>query len=377
MTFRGEAGDGFGLVDHHCHGVVLRDLDRLEFESMLNEAAGPSPLGTSFFDSMAGLAVRRWCAPVLDLEPHASPDDYMTRRRELGIVEVSRRLLRATNTEDFLVDTGFAPGATGPAELADLAGGRPHEILRLESLVEDLLASGVAASDVPERVIEALRETSAVAAKSIAAYRTGLALPAAAPGKADVVRALAACRPESDGSYRIVSAAVHAWLAWTAIEAELPLQFHVGYGDSDVDLSRGDPLLLTDFLRATEARTTPVLLLHNYPFHRKAGYLAQVFAHVFMDVGLATHNTGALSETVIRESLELVPFGKMLYSSDAFGLPELYLLAALLFRRGLARTLDTLVAAGEATAADTGRISALILSQNARRIYRLDPESAV
>jgi len=135
-------------------------------------------------------------------------------------------------------------------------------------------------------------------------------------------------------------------------------------------------LLLTGFLRATEDRGVPVLLLHNYPFHRHAGYLAQVFEHVFMDVGLATHNTGTLSDAVIRESLELVPFGKMLYSSDAFGLPELYHLAALLFRRGLAKVLDGLVSAGEATASDAERISALILNQNARRVYRLDPPGA-
>jgi len=36
----------------------------------------------------------------------------------------------------------------------------------------------------------------------------------------------------------------------------------------------------------------PILLLHNYPFHREAAYLAQVFEHVFVDVGLATHNAG-------------------------------------------------------------------------------------
>jgi uncharacterized protein len=365
-----------GLVDHHCHGIVLRDLDRVGFESMLNEATRPSPLGTSLFDSMLGLAVRRWCAPVIDLEPFATPDDYLVRRGELGIEEVARRLLRSTNTAELLVDTGFASGATGPAELAELAGGRAHEIIRLESVAQDLLASGLRADAVPERVVETLQGTSAVAAKSIAAYRTGLALPDTKPTIDSVVHALEDCRPGPGGSYRIVSAAVHGWLAWTAIETGLPLQFHVGYGDSDADLSRGDPLLLTGFLRATEDTGIPVMLLHNYPFHRNAGYLAQVFEHVFMDVGLATHNAGALSAAVIRESMELVPFGKMLYSSDAFGLPELYFLAALLFRRGLARVLDDLVAAGEATTTDADRIVALVLSQNARRVYRLSPASA-
>ena len=30
------------LVDHHCHGLVRRDLDRPGFEAMLTEAAGPA-----------------------------------------------------------------------------------------------------------------------------------------------------------------------------------------------------------------------------------------------------------------------------------------------------------------------------------------------
>jgi predicted TIM-barrel fold metal-dependent hydrolase len=364
-----------GLVDHHCHGIVLRDLDRATFESMLNEATRPSPLGTSLFESMAGLAVRRWCAPVLDLEPLATAEEYLSRRQELGIDEVARRLLRATNTDDFLVDTGFAPGAIDPATLADLAGGRGHEIVRLESLAQDLLAAGTSPPDVPERLVHALHESSAIAAKSVAAYRSGLALPDVKPTLDRVIQALAQCGRGPDGSPRLADPEVHAWLAWTAIEAGLPVQFHVGYGDSDIDLHQGDPLLLTGFLRATEERGVPMLLLHNYPFHRHAGYLAQVFEHVFMDVGLATHNTGALSAAVIRESLELVPFAKMLYSSDAFGLPELYFLAALLFRRGLAAVLDGLVEDGEAAADDADRITGLVLAGNARRVYRLGPAS--
>ena len=65
-----------------------------------------------------------------------------------------------------------------------------------------------------------------------------------------------------------------------------------------------------------------MLLLHNYPFQRNAAYLAQVFGHVFVDTGLAVHNTGALSQTLIRETLELVPFGKLLFSSMRMGSPS-------------------------------------------------------
>jgi hypothetical protein len=180
------------------------------------------------------------------------------------------------------------------------------------------------------------------------------------------VRALA----DADGA-RLVDRTVIAWLAHTAVELELPLQFHVGYGDADLDLLACDPLRLTAFLRATQERGVPVLLLHNWPFHRQAAYLAQVFDHVFMDLGLTTHNTGALSTGVLRETLEIVPFGKLLFSSDAYGLAELYLLGALLFRRSLSTVLGELVTAGEASAEDAAHVARLVGHENARRAYAL------
>lgn len=360
------------FVDHHCHGVLLRDVDRHGFESLLNEADGPSPLGTTFFESMAGLAVRRWCAPVLDLEPNAPADAYMARRGELGAHEVAQRMLHAATLSDLLVDTGLAAdGLTTLDELALVSGARCHQIVRLESLVEDLLCGGTAAADVPSYVADGLSTTTAVGAKSIAAYRSGLALPATEPRHADVRRALSAMSPGSDGRYRVAHPDVSGWLAWAAIGARLPLQLHVGYGDSDIRLHECDPLLLTEFLRATRERAVPVLLLHNYPFHRQAAYLAQVFAHVFLDVGLAVHNTGALSTAVLREAMEVAPFGKLLYSSDGFGLPELHYLGSRLFRRALRIVLEGLVSDGEATLTDAERIVALVGAENARRVYRL------
>jgi uncharacterized protein len=363
---------GGALVDHHCHGLVRRELDRAAFESLMNEGGAPGALGTTFFDSMLGLAVRRWCAPVLGLEPLAEPDVYLQRRAELGSIEVDRRLVAAAGIADFVVDTGFEPEPIcSPAELAALCGGQSHEVVRLEAVGQALLAEGVAASDFGERLAEALTSSDAVGAKSIAAYRVGLDLPGAKPSQDEVVAALAEVQPERDGTFRIAHPVVNGFLAWTAVEVGLPLQFHVGYGDSDVDLLDCDPLRLTRFLRATQDRGVPVLLLHNYPFHRNAGYLAQVFDHVFMDVSLTVHNTGVLSRDIIRESLELVPFGKLLFASDAFGLSELYYLGARLFRVGLSATLGRLVDTGEMTDADAERVATLIGSDNARRAYRL------
>jgi predicted TIM-barrel fold metal-dependent hydrolase len=367
VTF--ESPDRLGrLTDHHAHGLVTTDLDRDRFEALLNEAPRPSPLGVSLFDSMLGLAVRRHCAPGLDLEPLASADAYLDRRRELGAAEVNRRLLAASGIGTLLVDTGIdgpdGRALTTPAELAELTGGEAYEVVRLERLLEEVLRAGT--DDVPGAVVDRLRRSGAVAAKSIAAYRVGLDLPSGKPGSAELAAALRDVDPR-----RVADRTVSGWLAHTALESGLPVQFHTGYGDPDLDLLTADPLYLTPFLRETEELGVPVLLLHTYPFHRHAAYLAQVFDHVFMDLGLAVHNTGALSTGPIRETLELVPFGKLLFSTDAYGLAELYLLGSVLFRRGFGSVVDDLVTAGEMAEDDATRLAALVARENAARAYSL------
>jgi predicted TIM-barrel fold metal-dependent hydrolase len=359
------------LVDHHCHGLVTRDLDRTGFEGLLNEGnVGTS--GITLFDSMLGIAIRRWCGPLLDLDAQVSPDAYVARRAELGAADVNARLVSVTGVSDFVVDTGFVPEPIcEPADLAELGGGLAHEVIRLETTAESLLADGVSPDAFADRLVVRLRESGAVGAKSIAAYRIGLGLPSTKPTDDELVAALREVASSEADRVRLAHPVVNAYLAWTAIEQGMPLQFHAGYGDNDVDLLDCDPLRLTPFLRATQEYGVPVLLLHNYPFHRHAAYLAQVFDHVYMDVGLAVHNTGAFSDAVIREALELVPFGKMLYSSDAFGLAELYYLGSLLFRRGLSAALERLVNGGDLAMPEAERIAAMIGGDNARRVYGL------
>jgi hypothetical protein len=355
------------LVDHHCHGLVTRDLDRAGFEELLTEADTVSPLGTSLFDSSIGLAVRRWCAPVLDLPAHVPADEYLARRAELGAAEVNRRFLRAAGIDTFLVDDGFrADELTTVDELGALAGARAERIIRLEAVAEEVLGrtDGTGFPDALRAELAA-QAVHAVGCKSIVAYRFGLDLAGERPTDKQV--RFAAQAWEASGRKRLAHPVLHRFLIWTGIDLGLPVQFHVGYGDRDLDLHKADPLLLTDLLRATESAGVPILLLHNYPFQRNAAYLAQVFSHVFVDVGLATHNAGFRAGTILAELLELAPFGKVLFSSDAFGLAECYHLGSLLFRRAL----EDFLRAGEVPSADADRIVGLIGRENAERVYQL------
>ena len=365
------------LVDHHCHGVLRRGVDRTAFEEMLTEARYTGDFGGSLFDSQIGFAIRRWCAPVLDLAPGVDPHSYLDRREELGPDEVTRRFLSAAGLGALCIDTGYLPEPLlSPVELGTAAGAAAYNVVRLETAAERVVRSGTSAAEFADAVRMQLAEETktAVAVKSIAAYRVGLALGGSRPTDAEVAGAagrwLAAI--DAGSPVRLADELLHRFLIWCGIDAQMPIQAHVGYGDADITLHRSDPSLLTDLLRALQPTGVPVILLHNYPFHRQAGYLAQVFPNVFIDVSLATHNVGWRAGALIAETLELAPFGKVLYASDAFGLPELYYLGSVLFRRGLARVLHEGLDEESWNHADADRIAHLIGVENACRVYGIE-----
>ncbi|GGY07783.1 amidohydrolase family protein [Streptomyces djakartensis] len=370
-----EALDALGLVDHHCHGTVSADLDRAAFEPLLTE--GDAWPGVSPFDSPVGVAVRRHCAPLLDLPRHAPADEYLARRLELGWREVHRRFLRAAGTDVFCVDTGYCPGRlTAPREVADAAGGSAHEVVRLESVAESVREAGVEpdayADAFRAAALDAVRRPGVVAVKSVAAYRTGFDLNPARPSDAVVTGAARHWLPAGG---RLDDPVLVRHLLWTAVDLGLPLQLHTGFGDSDIRLHRADPALLTDWLHLT-AGTIPVLLLHCWPHHRQAAYLATVFEHVYFDVGLTLHHVGpARAGAVLAEALEITPFRKLLYSSDAYGVAEFYHLGALAFRQGLAELLQGRVDADELSARDALRFARWAGRDNAVRVYRLPDDS--
>lgn len=179
------------LVDHHCHGVVRGGLGLGSFESYLTESAAPAAPGTTFFDTQTGFAVRRWCPPLLGLEPHCPPARYLARRRELGAYEARRLLLRGTGIGTYLVDTGLPGDLTRPDELASAGSGTAREIVRLELLAERAADVSGTADAFVARVAEAVHTAARTAAgfKSVAAYRYGLALAPESPAPGEVRRA--------------------------------------------------------------------------------------------------------------------------------------------------------------------------------------------
>ncbi|MGP3919467.1 amidohydrolase family protein [Nonomuraea sp. 10N515B] len=379
------------LVDHHCHGVRRDDLTRAQFELLIHEGGSAAPPGTTHFDTPFGLAIRRWCAPLLDLEPHAPPAVYLARRAELGAAEVNSRLLAAAGVVAFLVDTGSEDAdLLSAAEIGRYGGAAADELVRIEQIEHDVAETAELAVDYLDNLGEELtaRAARAVGLKTVMAGLCGLDFDPARPSRGSVIAA--ANRRLADPKQPLTDPVLLRHLLWNAIEVArergLPVQFHTGLGGvpglgvggaarfgggAGADLHRTDPARLSTFIAGLQPAGVPVILLHCHPFHRQAAYLAGRYPHVYVDVGLALPHTAAASARVMEELLELAPFHKLLFSSGCRGAAESCLLGALYYRQALGAALAARVGAGEWSAADAAKIAHMIGSGNARRIYRL------
>jgi predicted TIM-barrel fold metal-dependent hydrolase len=375
--------DDRALVDHHCHGVISHDLTADRLERWISESYLPAAGGCSYWDTPLGALIRAHCAPLLDLDPFVPPVRYVERRLELGFEEVNRRLVGASGVRAFLIDTGIREPALCGVQWFQSAVPRAvvREVVRLERIVEEMVSAGVDANDYPDAVGIAVERAlrGAAAAKTVVAYRWGLELEPSAPSQGDVIDAASrwvATRPQQ---WRLTDPVLLRHLVWVGIEAvrerRIPMQVHSGFGDPDLTLHRTDPSLLTPLLRATQPLGVAIMLLHCYPYHRQAGYLAAMFPHVYVDVGLALNHAGPSAPRVLAELMELAPFHKQLYSSDAVGLAELHYLGARLFRRSLAQVLEGWLTHGDIDADGAERIAMQLGWRNAQRVYDLNLEA--
>jgi predicted TIM-barrel fold metal-dependent hydrolase len=372
------------VVDNHCHGV-MRD-QAFENITAWRRAFTESVDSGMPRDHVATTALYRrliqTLAAFFDCEPEEEP--VFAARSEKDGRELASELLRAANVDTLLLDTGFPPPAEvlPVPELGELGGCRVEPMLRLEVLMEDLLVEHDSLLDTEEDLAAALygvRDQGYVALKSIAAYRTGLDIRECPREEAedsfhDYKRAAEA------GSVRLVhkpllDTLLHVAFAQAARQ-EVPVQFHVGYGDADTDLLLGNPLFLRQVLQRSDYRGMPVVLLHEcYPYTRQGGYLAAVYENVYLDLSYGIPLLGygeMLSFT--RQALGVAPSSKLMYSSDGIGVPELHWISAIDGRRALGQALGEMVSHGELALPEVEAIGESVLRGNAMRLYGLQAD---
>ncbi len=364
------------IIDQHAHNVLKP------------EAAAELPLAAAFTEAQDPELIRRHAPQTLCfrrslrdlatlLSCEATEEAIGARRTELGLEALTALCLRSANLAALLLDDGFLPDKIQPVEWH--ARFVPsHRILRLETLAEQLLIRCRSFTDFVEAFRASLDPppTGVVALKSIAAYRSGLAIGPVSVGLAQK-RFLALKSGLAEVSLpRLTDKPLIDFLLHQALELanrhEMPVQFHTGFGDPDLDLRLANPLHLRPILEEPRFARVPIVLLHLYPFVREGGYLAAVYPRVFADFGLAVPllSVAGMRHT-IRSLLELTPTSKILYSSDAHLIPELFYLGARWGRFVLGEILKEAIRDGDLSAVQADEVAQGLLHNNARILYRL------
>jgi uncharacterized protein len=369
------------VVDNHCHGIFrTQRFDELEgWRRAFTESADPGMpqdhvAATAFYRRLI-----RALAGFFGCEPHELA--VLATRKERDTTGLAGALLRAANIETLLLDTGYPPPerVMPRDELAKLGDCRVEPVLRLETLMERLLSEHSSLAEVKEALAAALddvRGRGYVALKSIVAYRTGLDIREWTGEEAEdslgEFRRSAGEGPARLAHKPLLDTLLHAAFA-EAARQEVPVQFHVGYGDADTDLLLGNPLHLRAVLQRSEYRGMPVVLLHEcYPYTREGGYLAAIYENAYLDLsyGIPFLGYGELL-SFTREALGVAPISKLLYSSDGIGVPELHWMGAIDGRHVLGLALEELVAHDELSIPEAEAAGESILRGNAIRLYGL------
>ncbi|MFL5804401.1 MAG: amidohydrolase family protein [Roseiflexaceae bacterium] len=366
------------IVDHHCHTLRRPGpaLDGGTFRGFFSESTDPA-MAPHIGRAVFYMRMLRDVATLLGCEPRE--DALLALRAATPPEEYTRRLFDLCNFRTLLVDTGFRTADSYDLpELSALVGCPAATILRLETLMEELIAASSTFAQVEEGLRDAVRTARArgiVGLKSIAAYRGGLHVERRTFDEAAAAFPALSETARRAGRVRLSERSVLDYLLRAALEEaaaqELPVQFHVAFGDDDADLRSANPLHLRALLTDPAFRRTPFVLLHCYPYIREAGYLASLYAHVFIDVSLAVPLTAHGCTAAFAEALELAPVSKLLFATDAHSVPELFFAGALHGRRGLAQALDRLIAEDILSAAQAEQAALDILARNADRLYHL------
>src|SRR5829696_5110681 len=383
------------VVDVHAHPFLNRGSITAEQFTDLTAFGGGSRQymeqgGVEFTDEVRDelLTGKRWTLyhrrMIRDLAHFfgTEPDvDAVVEARnkavEAGYNDYVKRLCADAGIETIVFDFGMPlpilPMAAVKAEV-------PIEIVpvfRIEPLIAELLKTGIGWSEFKQRFDEtcdnALRNKGYRGLKSIIAYRTGLDVSPLSRTPDQGLQALDAIRRGlGGGSMKKLRDHLLCRALELCMEHDVPMQIHTGMGDFEVNLVLCRPGYLMDLLRFPAYRGCRVLLVHTgYPYHREAAYMANVLPRVYCDLSEGIPFAGNAAWDILRGVLAMAPLTKICYGSDGYKVPEIMYTSAKLGKQAVASVLAELVSDGMLTQCDAEAAARLILSGNARELYRL------
>ncbi len=364
-------------IDQHAHNLLKPEaLANYPYAAAFTEGHHDSNIIN--YHARQTLFYRRSLRDIADLlkcEPQES--DILTQRDNLGLENLTKVCFSAANLDAILLDDGFLPEEILPWQWHQQFVS-VWRLLRIEDVAQNLIPQVNSFDEFWSRFRAEIDPPppEVVGFKSIAAYRTGLDIQpvnlAVVKSQFNALKQTTGEKPPHLHDKSLIDFLVMETLE-VAAKHQIPIQFHTGFGDPDLDLRQSNPLHLRFLLEDNRFCNAPIVLLHaSYPYMREAGYLASVYANIYIDFSLAIPSlTCAGMLSVVKQLMELAPISKLMYASDAHMIPDLYYLGAFRGRKILGQVLDDAVQDGDLIVKEAESIAVAILRKNARQLYHL------
>ena len=382
-------------VDVHCHPfrnagamTVERFVDAFSFSGggVPFMVEGGLPHDQALIDEVQGVrrnalyhryAIRQLahffdCAPTLEevvAARNAASENY---------TDYVGKLYGACGLTTLVADFGYPLPAVDVAAFKAETATQVIPIYRIEPLIVELLAADIGWSEFKQRydetIADAVQKHGFYGLKSVIAYRTGLDISPLSRTPDQGLQALDAIRRGIGGN---AMKKLRDHLLCRALERcmdlDVPMQIHTGMGDYEVNLVKCRPGLLMDLLRFPTFRACRVLLVHTgYPYHAEAGYMANMLPRVYCDVSEGIPFAAHAAERIYLETLEMAPLNKVCFGTDGYTMPEINFVGTMLGKQALGRALQRLIDEDFLSEGDALEAGALILAENAQRLYGFD-----
>ena len=386
----------YPVVDVHCH-PFLPEKERTPFIKNLTAAGIPIPE-----EQIKNLiSCRRTMAELAKMFELPMDFDQVVMRRKQEYDkqprEYIKKLFKDADLDTLIFDMGYPaeeyPGGyrIDPEEFQELAQiPKVKYVYRIERLIYILSQKDLSFDEMLDIYLKSLdkavKEEGYCGFKSIIAY--GYGIPSEDPDISDARKIYD--QLQKTGKWRlglmykdaktlreekVVRDFLFCRAAEKSIEYNVPFHLHTGLGESDIiDLRVANPLHLYPILKDKNLGRTKFLFLHLYPYYREAGYLANQYPNVYLDMSeicrpgfLGPHNA---IKNAILQVMEMTPMNKILYGSDAGDYPESFWLSAIWFKRALSDVLTDLVESKDIDEDYAYKVGSYVLSENAKRLHQ-------
>ncbi|KAF5353439.1 hypothetical protein D9756_008118 [Leucocoprinus leucothites] len=385
----------FPAIDNHAHPILRKDSrNSFPFEGVISEANGVA-LTRDAPHTLACFRATRQLAGLLGLPESASWEEVKAARQDYDYEILCNDSFKDSVIETILIDDDLGD----PNIVNDIpwhnqfTRSKCKRLVRVEIAAEQILREllephlmtdtlnvvpilSAFTAAIRKALIAHAENPDVAGFKSIVCYRTGLdvSMYSSQAGLKfsllDVFKML-----QAENKVRLAHKDLNDLVVRITLEVagqyQKPVQFHTGLGDNDINLLFSSPIRLQPVIRSYP-QTTFVLLHSSYPYTREAGYLAAVYANVYLDFGEVFPIVSAAGQkSIISQLLELTPSNKLLWSTDGHYWPETFYLATCQSRQALYEVLSDTIELGSMTEAQAILTLENMFFHSSNRLYGL------